>query len=109
VIIARDVNVKHKPRPIVPEAQRMRMVSALKPVDEVRLGDLHDMFRPILDIDPDIITIGFNQHFDEARLTQQLRDRGIMADVVRIGRYCGEELCSSSQIVERILGSRRVE
>jgi len=105
VIVARDANVKHKPRPILPEDQRLRMVRALKPVDHALLGDLHDMFRPIAEIRPDIITLGFNQHFDEERLRQGLRDRGLDADVVRIPGYPGS-LASSSKIVERILNTR---
>lgn len=105
VIVARDTNVKHKPRPILPEAQRLRMVQALKPVDRAILGDLHDMFRPIAEIRPDIITLGFNQHFDEEHLRQKLRDRGLDADIVRIPGYPGP-LASSSKIVERILSSR---
>jgi len=105
VIVARDANVKHKPRPILPEAQRLRMVQALRPVDHALLGDLHDMFRPIAEIRPDIITLGFNQHFDEERLQQKLRDRGLDADVVRIPGYPGS-LASSSKIIERILNTR---
>jgi FAD synthetase len=107
VIVARDANVKHKPRPILPEDQRLRMVRALKPVDHALLGDLHDMFRPIAEIRPDIITLGFNQHFDEERLRQRLRDRGLDADVVRIPGYPGS-LASSSKIVERILNTRGI-
>jgi len=105
VIVARDANVKHKPRPILPEAQRLRMVQSLKPVDRALLGDLHDMFRPIAEIRPDIITLGFNQHFDEEHLRQKLQDRGLDADVVRIPGYPGS-LASSSKIVERILNTR---
>ena len=105
VIVARDANVRHKPRPIIPEEQRLRMVQALKPVDHALLGDLHDMFRPIAEIRPDIITLGFNQHFDEEHLLQKLRDRGLDADVVRIPGYPGS-LASSSKIIERILNTR---
>ncbi len=105
VIVARDTNVKHKPRPILPERQRLQMIRALKPVDNALLGDLHDMFRPIEEIRPDIITLGFNQHFNEETLRQNLRDRGIDADVVRIAGYPGP-LASSSKIVEHILNTR---
>ncbi len=105
VIVARDVNVRHKPQPIVPEEQRLRMIRALKPVDDARLGDPHDMFRPIEEIRPDIITLGFNQHFSEERLQQALAERGIEARVVRITGY-DEPLASSSRIVERILAMR---
>ncbi|NLZ30206.1 MAG: FAD synthase [Methanomicrobiales archaeon] len=105
VIVARDANVRHKPGPILPEEQRLRVVGALKPVDHALLGDLHDMFRPIEEIRPDIITLGFNQHFDEGRLRQSLADRGLGADVVRIPGY-PDSLASSSKIVERILATR---
>lgn len=105
VIVARDANVKHKPRPILPEDQRLRMVRALKPVDHALLGDLHDMFRPIAEIRPEIITLGFNQHFDEEHLRQRLRERGLDAEVVRIPGYPGS-LASSSKIIERILNTR---
>ena len=105
VIVARDANVKHKPQPILPEEQGLRMVRALRPVDHALLGDLHDMFRPIEEFRPDIITLGFNQHFDEESLRQRLRDRGLDADVVRIPGYPGP-LASSSKIVECILKTR---
>ncbi len=105
VIVARDTNVKHKPRPILPEDQRLRVVRALRPVDQARLGDLHDMFRPIEELRPDIITLGFNQHFDEEHLRQRLRERGLDAEVVRIPGYPGS-LASSSKIIERILNTR---
>ena len=105
VIVARDANVKHKPRPILPEDQRLQMVRALKPVDRALLGDIHDMFRPIAELKPDIITLGFNQHFDEENLRQRLRERGLGADVVRISGYPGP-LASSSKIVEHILKTR---
>ncbi len=94
VIVARDVNVRHKPRPVIPEEQRLKIVSALKPVDFARLGDLTDMFRPIEEIRPDVITIGFNQHFDETGLSESLRKRGIASEVVRIGAYNKEQYCS---------------
>ncbi|MDV2480872.1 FAD synthase [Methanoculleus sp. Wushi-C6] len=105
VIVARDANVKHKPRPIIPEDQRLLMVRALKPVDHALLGDLHDMFLPIAEIKPEIITLGFNQHFDEGSLRQRLRDRGLDAEVVRIPGYPGS-LASSSNIVGHILKTR---
>ena len=103
VIVARDENVRHKPRPVIPEGQRLRMVNALKPVDFARLGDLTDMYRPIEEISPAVITLGFNQHFDEDRLRKELRERGLDAEVVRIGSYSGEAFCSSRVIVHQML------
>ena len=106
VIVARDTNVRHKPAPIIPEEQRRRMVAALRCVDHAILGDKTDMFRPIDEIRPSIITIGFNQHFDEANLRQQLTARGLFSEIVRIGKYGDDELCSSRLVVQRIVEKR---
>ena len=102
VIIARDANVKHKPKPVIPEDQRLKMVAALKPVDHAVLGDLHDMFRPIDAIRPEVITIGFNQHFEEEKLRSELSARNLSCDVARIGKYSGDLYCSSSLIIRKI-------
>ena len=106
VIVARDANVRHKPRPIIPEDHRLRMVASLKSVDHAVLGDKTDMFRPIREIQPAIITIGFNQHFDEIKLHQQLTEQGLDPEIVRIGRYEDGELCSSRFVVQRIIDVR---
>jgi FAD synthetase len=106
VIVARDTNVKHKPHPIIPEEQRLKMVAALNPVDHATLGDKTDMFRPIREIQPDIITIGFNQRFSEEDLARQLAERDLPARVVRIGKYADGDLSSSRLVVQRILEKR---
>jgi FAD synthetase len=82
------------------------MVAALKPVSHAILGDKTDMFRPIQEIQPAVITIGFNQHFDETKLHQQLAERGMTPEIVRIGKYADENLCSSRFVVQRIIEVR---
>jgi FAD synthetase len=106
VIVARDVNVKHKPPPIIPEDQRLFMVASLRPVDHAILGDKTDMFRPIEEILPDVITIGFNQMFDKATLRPQLTARNLSPEIVRIGRYADGDLCSSRLVVQQIIAKR---
>jgi len=103
VIVARDANIRHKPKPVINEDQRLKMVAALKPVDYAVLGDLHDMFRPIREIKPAIITIGFNQHFDEEKIKGDLLTRGIISEVVRIGQYPGDSCSSTSRIIRKVL------
>ena len=98
--------MKHKPRPVIPEEHRLAMVAALKPVDHAVLGDKTDMFRPIEEIRPEIITIGFNQMFSETQLEEQLRARNLSPRIVRIGRYADGELCSSRLVVKRIIDKR---
>jgi FAD synthetase len=61
------------------------------------------MFRPIREIGPDVITIGFNQHFDTEVLVRQLKEQSLGARVVRINQYPDGVLCSSRLIVKEIL------
>jgi FAD synthetase len=106
VIVARDANVRHKPKPVIGEVQRLKVVRALRMVDFARLGDQIDMFRPIEEINPEVITLGFNQHFSEEELGRSLKERGIGARVVRIGEYSGDPCSSTRKIIDRILETR---
>jgi len=106
VIVARDINVKHKPKPILPDDQRCVMVASLKPVDHAILGDRTDMFRPIEEIQPAVITIGYDQMFDEEKLRQQLSARNLAPEIVRIGKYADGDLCSSRVVVQQIVAKR---
>lgn len=103
VIVAREKNVKHKPKPVIPEEQRRRVVEALKPVDKAILGDKDDIFRPIMELKPDIIVLGYDQHFDESWLEEELKKRGLNCRVVRIRKKVECEFCSSARIIDRIL------
>jgi FAD synthetase len=107
VIVARDVNVKHKPKPIVPEDQRLKMVQALKVVDLAILGDEKDIFRPIEQLHPDIITLGFDQHFDPAKLEEKMARRGLHPKVVRVTTQDSCDLCSSRRIVAKVLKNHK--
>jgi len=103
VIVARDKNVKHKPKPIIPEKQRLKVVSSLKVVDEAVLGDETDIFKPVKEFKPDIIALGFDQHFDEDWLKNELKKRGLNCEIIRIEKRVECELCSSAKIIERVL------
>jgi FAD synthetase len=103
VIVARESMIKHKPKPIMPESQRLAMVQALRIVDEAVLGSDKDMFEPLRRIRPDIIALGKNQYFKENELEAMLKDNGIDANVVRIRSFKQCELCSSAAIIRRIL------
>lgn len=106
VIVARDANVKHKPRPIIPQDQRLLMVSALEMVDRAILGSESDMFSPIEELKPEIITLGYDQHFDAILLKEELATRGIDAQVVRLEGHDPCPLCSSRVIVAKVLEER---
>jgi FAD synthetase len=103
VIVARDVNVRHKPKPVLPEEQRRRMVQSLTAVDRAILGEESDIFRTIEQLNPDIITLGFDQHFDIGHLETELSRRGLHPRIVRIEAHETCDLCSSRRIVTRIM------
>ncbi|MDY6960189.1 MAG: adenylyltransferase/cytidyltransferase family protein [Halobacteriota archaeon] len=103
VIVARDVNVTHKPKPIIPEEQRVEMVGALSIVDKVILGSKNDMFELLFEIEPDIITVGYDQHFRVDELRDALKSRGLEVDVVKIDKSYDCEFCSTSKIIKHIL------
>jgi FAD synthetase len=103
VIVARDSMIKHKPKPIVPERQRLKMVNALKMVDSAILGSENDIFEPLKVIKPDIIAIGYDQGFDIQKLEKDLNEHGFHAKVVRIEKSKTCDLCSSGRIIKRVL------
>ncbi len=103
VIVARDSMISHKPKPIVPEEQRLAMVQALSLVDKALLGSEKDMFEPLGEIKPDIIALGNNQFFKEKELEAQLMAHGIGAKVVRIRSFKDCELCSSAAIIRKVI------
>ena len=103
VIVARDSMIKHKPKPIVPEEQRLAMVQALRIVDKAMLGSEKDIFEPLRLIKPDIIALGKNQFFNEKELEAKLAAQGIKAKVIRVQAFQQGELTSSAAIIRKIL------
>jgi FAD synthetase len=106
VIIGRDVNVRKRKRtPIIPEEQRLQMVSALKMVDKAILGSEKDIYEPLYSVKPDIIALGYDQAFDEEKLERELRARGFHSKVIRIKKHNSNAFCKAEEIIKRILES----
>ncbi|MDF1556862.1 MAG: FAD synthase [ANME-2 cluster archaeon] len=103
VIVASSALVKHKPKPLLPQEQRLAVVQALEVVDHAMLGDEHDMFKPLKEIQPDIVALGHDQHFKAEELEENLKSRGMNARVVRITKYKSCSTCSSGAIIKLIL------
>lgn len=82
------------------------MIQSLRCVDHAVLGDHTDMYKPIREIDPAVITIGFNQKWSEDKLKADMNERGICADVVRISEYTGMPFTSSTKIIEEAVRRR---
>jgi FAD synthetase len=106
VVVARDETVKKRKRtPIIPEEQRLRMISALKMVDKAILGSEKDMFEPLYSIKPDIVALGYDQAFDEEKLERELNKRGFHSKVIRIKKHNSNAFCKAEAIIKRILRS----
>ncbi|MCL2786841.1 MAG: FAD synthase [Methanomassiliicoccaceae archaeon] len=103
VVVACDDTVrKRKHEPVTPEAMRARIISSLRTVDRTVIGNVGDMFRIIMEIQPDIIVLGYDQAFDENTLRAELEARGISADIRRAGE-CGADLTGTRRIIDRIV------
>ncbi|MCL4325191.1 MAG: FAD synthase [Candidatus Thermoplasmatota archaeon] len=103
VVVARDVTVrKLKREPIVGEEARRIMVEALKPVDSAILGSEKDMFDTVVKVRPDVIALGFNQHWDEKDIEEGCAKHGVPARVVRVSGI-RESTLSTRGIIGRIL------
>ncbi len=107
VIIARDKTVeKMKGKlPVLPEEQRKAIVAALKPVDEVVLGQENfDIAKMLREIKPAIVAVGYDQKEIEDEVKQTVSKEGIEVKVVRVGKFVAPELDSSTKIRSKILG-----
>ena len=103
VVVASDNTVrKNKHEPITPERMRVRIVSALKPVDVAMIGnDSGDMFAILDEIRPDVIVLGFDQKFDENTLSEELKKRGFDIAVKRADQS-GEDLEATRAVIKKI-------
>ena len=104
VVVATDNTVrKRKHEPITPEKMRLEMVASLKPVDRAVLGkDGADMYSIVQEIRPDIITIGYDQPFDEKALEEELAKRGLKVKVVRMP-HLDHDLDGTRKIIKKVI------
>ncbi|HEV2230939.1 MAG TPA: adenylyltransferase/cytidyltransferase family protein [Thermoplasmata archaeon] len=107
VVVARDQTARRlKHEPYVPETLRREMVEALKPVDRAILGSPTDIYATVVSERPDIIALGFDQHFDEHEVERECARRGVNVKVVRLGPRTHDDL-ATRKIVEHILDRAR--
>ncbi len=104
VIVATDNTVRRrKHEPITPEAMRLELVQGLKPVDRAVLGkDGADIYEIVTEIEPDIITIGFDQPFEPEKMEADLRSRGIEAKVIRMA-HLDHDLDGTRKIIRKVI------
>ena len=103
VVIARDSRIKNRKNIFMEENERREIVEAMEVVNSAILGSEGSLFGSVKKIEPDIITLGYDQGFDINLLEDQLREAGFRdIEVVRVKKYEREGLRSSSRIKENI-------
>ncbi len=104
VVVANDATVREKKHePITPGKMRVELVGALKPVDRVYLGREGDIFEIVREIQPDVIALGCDQHFEEDELMEKLEKRGLAPKkIVRISEY-DDDLNGTRKIIQKIV------
>ena len=81
---------------------RLRIVQALKPVDEAILGNNNgDFYSTVQSIKPDIIMLGYDQTFDEKELEDSLKERGMDIRILRASELTAD-LTGTRKIVQKI-------
>mgnify|MGYP003926643941 CR=1 FL=1 len=99
VVIARDSRIKDRKNIFMEENERREIVEAMEMVNSAILGSEGSLFDSVKKIEPDIITLGYDQEFDINLLEDQLREAGFIGiEVVRVKKYEREGLRSSSRI-----------
>jgi len=86
VSVARDSTFERnkKRSPQHNEVLRRDLVAAVKPVDCAILGSETDIFETVELLKPDIIALGYDQFHDEAKISEEVRKRGLDVKVVRL-------------------------
>lgn len=105
VVVARDSRVTDRKTVYMDETSRVRVVDALEMVDEAILGSEGDLYDSVSAIEPDIITLGYDQAYDESALQADLDTAGFEVRIERIGPYEGAGVTSSSAVKERLMTS----
>lgn len=106
VVVARDSTArKFGKEPIMDEETRLSIVRELKPVDRALLGLEGDIFQIVKDVRPDIVALGYDQHFDEEEIKRGCESVGVNASIVRLSRLPNDNKASSTNIRKRLLKS----
>ncbi len=85
VVIARDSRIQEIKDLVFDEDERRELVEALELVDRAILGAEGDIYETVRQVDPDIITLGYDQDHDEEEVAELAETAtGHEVEVVRI-------------------------
>lgn len=79
VIVARDKTIKNvkEREPNNVEQQRLNSVNVIDIVDEALLGHFTDPYQSVVDCNPDILALGYDQNIFTEKIEQELQKRGV--------------------------------
>lgn len=101
VVVARDSTGDIEP--VIPEKQRRNVIEALEPVDKAVLGSETNKLDPIKKIRPNKIALGPDQAWDKSKVEDEInKNLDFDVEVVQIDQYKNCQLCSTSEIIEKI-------
>ncbi|MEF8777239.1 MAG: adenylyltransferase/cytidyltransferase family protein [Haloarculaceae archaeon] len=101
VVLASDERVASRKQLYMDEESRREVVDAVEVVEEALVGNEGDIYDILDEVDPDVVTIGYDQDYDLEDLRASLAQRGYGdIEVVRVGEYdsSSAEQLSSSRI-----------
>lgn len=101
VVISRDSRVNHRKNIVFDENERQELLKALEPVDDAVLGSETDIYETVEKVDPDVITLGYDQDHDREEV-KELAENTLNheVEVLRIhgkGEYSSSEIKSKFQ------------
>lgn len=104
VVIGRDEKMKERKDLLFNHDTRRKIVEALGIVDEAYVGSKGDIYDILDVIQPDIVTLGYDQPLDEDRIRDAYEERGLDIELRRMSEYepADHEIVSSSEIKEKL-------
>jgi len=99
VVISRDSRVEERKNLHFSEEERQEMIQALKPVDRAILGTEGDIYQTVRELNPDVITLGYDQSHEEDEV-RNMAERATGHEV-NVERISGLENYASSNIKDR--------
>jgi len=106
VVVALDKTIERErgAPPVFPQDQRRRLIESLRIVDKAILGyDTKDHTTIVIDSQPDIVALGYDQITDIDALQESIREHGLNTRVVRLQKGKAGGLSSSTLIRKRII------
>lgn len=96
VVIARDSRVSDRKDLVFNEEERREILEALEAVDRAVLGSEGDIYSTVREVDPDVITLGYDQSHSEEEVKEMAEEA--TGQGVEVERISGKSDYSSSKI-----------